>query len=367
MRWSPLLKSAKRGFLYPLQWSGLTAWVAQTAWRRSRLVILCYHGISLEDEHRWHPSLFITPEVFRARLDLLADRGYTVLPLAEAVCRLFEGRLPPRAAAITFDDGLYDFYAEAFPALRAHGFPATVYLTSYYSETQRPVFDSVCSYILWKAGPGAFDGEPFVGTPGRLALGTSAERADVQARIRRHAAAAGLSAHEKDDLARRLAEKLGVDYDRIVARRLFHLMTPGELREISRHGMDVQLHTHRHRTPRERGAFDREIADNRRAVTAVLGERLLEHFCYPNGDIAPCFLPWLAEGRIRTATTCEPGLASRGDHPLLLPRVLDSALLSPVEFEAWLSGLSSFLPTLRRSRDWRRRGGREAPVRAGDR
>ncbi len=357
MNWSPLLKTAKRGVLHPIRWSGLTALVAGSEWRRSRLVILCYHGVALEDEHRWHPSLFISAEGFRARLRLLRDRGYAVLPLAEAAARLFEHRLPPRAAAITFDDGLYDFHAEAFPALQAYGFPATVYLASYHCQDQRPVFDSACSYILWKAGPREFDGTPFVGEPGPLSIRTIAERNAVHARIRRHAAAAGLSAAGKDDLARRLAERLGVDYDHIIARRLFHLMTPDEVRAVASHSIDVQLHTHRHRTPRERGEFDREIADNRRAIAAVLGERELEHFCYPNGDIDPCFLPWLAEGRVRTATTCEPGLASRDDEPLMLPRVVDSAALSPVEFEGWLSGLSSFLPTLRRSRDWRRRAG----------
>jgi peptidoglycan/xylan/chitin deacetylase (PgdA/CDA1 family) len=367
VRWSPLLKIAKRGVLHPLRWSGFTAIVARSEWRRSRLVILCYHGVALEDEHRWHPSLFITAEGFRGRLRLLRDRGYAVLPLGEAVARLFEGLLPPRAAAITFDDGLYDFHAEAFPALRAYGFPATVYLTSYYCQDQRPVFDSACAYILWKAGPRALDGEPFVGAPGTLGIRTAAERADVHARIRRHAAAAGLSAAAKDDLARRLAGRLDVDYDRIVARRLFHLMTPGEVREVAGHSIDVQLHTHRHRTPRDREGFDREIADNRRAIDTVIGESRLEHFCYPNGDIAPCFLPWLAAGGVRTATTCEPGLASGDDDPLMLPRVVDSAVLSPVEFETWLSGLSTFVPTLRRSRDWRRHGGHPVAPPTADR
>ena len=135
-------------------------------------------------------------------------------------------------------------------------------------------------------------------------------------------------------------------------------MTPDEVRAASPATPSTCSCTRIATGPRaSAGKSSREIADNRRAIAAVLGERELEHFCYPNGDIDPCFLPWLAEGRVRTATTCEPGLASRDDEPLMLPRVVDSAALSRVEFEGWLSGLSSFLPTLRRSRDWRRRAG----------
>ena len=35
--------------------------------------------------------------------------------------------------------------------LQQFGFPATVYLTTYYSDYGKPIFGLLCSYVLWRA------------------------------------------------------------------------------------------------------------------------------------------------------------------------------------------------------------------------
>jgi hypothetical protein len=92
-------------------------WFAKSAWRRRRLQILCYHGVSMRDEHDWDPELFVTPAFLRRRFEILRDRGYRVLPLAEAVRCLQSHSLPARSVALTFDDGFYNFFAAAAPLL----------------------------------------------------------------------------------------------------------------------------------------------------------------------------------------------------------------------------------------------------------
>ena len=52
--------------------------------------------------------------------------------------------------SITFDDGTYDFYKQAYPIVKRYGFPVTVYQTTYYSDRGLPVFNLICSYLLWK-------------------------------------------------------------------------------------------------------------------------------------------------------------------------------------------------------------------------
>src|SRR6218665_3340788 len=149
--------SLKRRILTLAGQSGLFHLAASSAWRRQRLMILCYHGISLVDEHLWNPGLYMDRYTFRDRLAMLRDGGYRVLPLDEGLRHLAKGTLPPRAVAITVDDGTYDFYAHALPALREFGLPATLYLTTYYCRHQLPVFDPVCSYMLWKSQGQTFD------------------------------------------------------------------------------------------------------------------------------------------------------------------------------------------------------------------
>jgi peptidoglycan/xylan/chitin deacetylase (PgdA/CDA1 family) len=147
-----------------------------------------------------------------------------------------------------------------------------------------------------------------------------------------------LDTRGKDDLARRLAVHLGIDYDDLLRARLFQLITPEEAALASRAGADIQLHTHRHRTPRNQALFAREIRDNRDRIREFTGREAV-HFCYPSGDYAPEFLPWLRELGVISATTCERGLASPHIDPLLLPRLLDGDQVTTVEFEGWLCGI----------------------------
>jgi hypothetical protein len=89
----------------------------------------------------------------------------------------------------------------------------------------------------------------------------------------------------------------------------------------------------------------KEIADNRSSIQSMTGSSSAPvHFCYPSGVHKRQFLPWLQDAGIVSATTCAHGLASRRSNPLLLPRLLDSSTLSPIQFEGWLTGLASFLP-----------------------
>ena len=57
---------------------GLAA-ARNSQWRGERLLILCYHGVSLDDEHCWNPSLYVSPETFRGR-DLPAGTQVVVSP-----------------------------------------------------------------------------------------------------------------------------------------------------------------------------------------------------------------------------------------------------------------------------------------------
>ena len=58
---------------------------------------------------QFNGSLFISPDVLRSRLQLIRKARCAVLPLDEAIARLYANDLPDRAVVLTFDDGLADF------------------------------------------------------------------------------------------------------------------------------------------------------------------------------------------------------------------------------------------------------------------
>ena len=352
-----MLKKLKQVTLQSLKSTGVSALVQDSRWRRQRLLILAYHGISMIDEHEWNGSQYISPENLRARMQQLKRSGCAVLPLGEAIERLYRNDLPDRAVVLTFDDGFADFYHRAFPIIGDFGFPVTLYLTTFYSYYNRPVFDVICSYLLWRGRARTLIAKDFIGQDVQVNLATNDAREAVLKKIRDFAAQQKLTAEEKDARAAELAAHLGVNYDELLKHRVIHNVTPAEARELSERGVDVQLHTHRHRTPLDRNLFQREIEDNRRYIKELTGKDPT-HFCYPSGVYARRFLPWLDEAGIKSATTCEVGFASRASNRLLLPRFLDNNTMTLIEFEAWLTGVSLALP--RRSAPVRRLAGERA-------
>lgn len=319
-----------------------------SAWRQQRLLILCYHGVSIDDESHWEPLLFISPEQLALRLKALWDGKYAVLPLGDALERLYRRELPPRSVALTFDDGGYDFYRQAWPQLRQYGFPATVYLTTYYSELQRPV-PLILSYLLWKARDTAGVELTEFGIGQTASLSTAQGRQEIMSHLSHQANGQALNGEQKDRIAARLAEHLGIDYQRLMQKRILHLMNREEVKQLAAEGVDFQLHTHRHRTPLSEDLFRREIRENRDLIVKAAGG-VRNHFCYPSGAYRPEFLDWLAKEDVISATTCDTGFATPGTNPLLLPRLVDTSARTGLEFESWLTGIGYFLSRRKRGR-----------------
>ena len=342
-RFLKMLKLIKQHTLGALKTAGVFNLVKSSRWRGQRLLILAYHGFSLDDEHCWDPEMYLTVENLRERFQILKDGDYNVVRLDEGLAGLRSGKLPLNAVALTFDDGNYDFYKLALPLIKEFQFPATLYLTTYYCDYNRPVFPSACSYILWKGREGFFDGSSLIGRDFKTALKTAEERSQVHAHITEFASQERMSGREKDALLRNLATDLNVNYDEILQKRILHLMNPKEVKEISREGVDVQMHTHTHRLPKDRRRFIIEIEKNRDVIKEYTGATA-KHFCYPSGAQETIFSPWLEELGVSSATTCEPALCSREVDVFALPRLVDTSSLSSLEFEGWLTGISHFLP-----------------------
>jgi len=344
-----MLRKAKLAALRSLKKAGVFEWVGGSSWRQKRLLILCFHGISLDDEHLWRPALYMEPQRLEEHLELLKQTRCSVLPLGEALQRLRGGDLPPRSVAITFDDGTYDFYRHARPLLSQYGYPATVYLTTYYTAFELPVFNVICSYMLWKRRGTVLDSGAEIGLTGPLDLRTESTRYSVVLRLVEMAARENLGVREQDAVAARLAQFLDVDFSEIKSKRILQLMNPREVEEIANSGIDVQLHTHRHRTPEDEGLFRREIQDNRNRIRELISKDAV-HFCYPSGVYRRSFLDWLEKEGVVSSTTCDVGLATQQSENLLLPRFIDNQNRTSIDFESWITGVGHLLAIHRAAR-----------------
>ena len=89
-----------------------------------------YHWISPDPGERLR-HWGVTPDQFETQMRFLHEQDYRVLSLGE-VLEVVRGRreAPPRAVALTFDDGYTDFLEQAWPVLERYGQPATVFLVA---------------------------------------------------------------------------------------------------------------------------------------------------------------------------------------------------------------------------------------------
>jgi peptidoglycan/xylan/chitin deacetylase (PgdA/CDA1 family) len=343
-----MLRPVKLAAISMLRGSGIFRLVTNSRWRQQRLLILCYHGTSLEDEHLWRPFLYIDPGKLEQRLESLKKGNFSVLPLGESLQRLRAGTLPARSVALTFDDGTYDFFRRAYPLLKHYGFPVTVYQTTYYTSVERPVFNLICSYMLWKRRGEVIPAAQGLGLHGALDLRTESSRSAVVRALIKISERENRTGPQKDEIAAQLARVLQIDYDGLRAKRILTLMNGRELQEVAGNGVDVQLHTHRHRTPEDEALFRKEIQDNRATIHKLTATEPV-HFCYPSGVYRPAFLPWLRKEHVVSATTCDAGLAAPQTDSLLLPRFVDHQNRTQLEFDSWVTGVGDLLAVRRKA------------------
>ncbi len=327
-------------FLYLSKWCGLFHLARYIT--RKHLRILCYHGFVLADEDCFRPGLFIKPATLYERMKFLSRKGFPVLPLDQALTRLEQADIPPCTTVIVIDDGFYSTYSQALKIFREFSFPVTVYVTTYYVVKEQPIFRLAVQYMFWKTEKHQVD----LTEIGKISSAQSIsleneEKERVTWEIIRYGETQ-CNATQCGDMLRELGQRLEVNYDEIVQKRLFNLMSLVEIREMVNAGIDIQLHTHRHRLPLEEHLVQQEIADNRSILEPLVGHSL-HHFCYPSGVWSKEHWSWLEALDIKSATTCDPGLNYSDTPRLALNRFLDGENISPIEFEAIMFGYSELL------------------------
>lgn len=278
----------------------------------SRALVLCYHRVlprARAVRDAVEPGMFVTPDTFVRQLEWIAQE-LAVLPLGEITERIARGAvLPPRACAITFDDGWRDNHEHAWPALRAAGLPATIFLvTGRVGSTGAFWPDEVCRRL--RPLPDRERRERVASLLGARPAG------DPEAALVSHLKQ--LPEAQRERVLERLAllTEAPVDAGR-------ELLSWDEVEEMARDRIDFESHGASHAIltglPRAR------VLDELRLAQEALRERGLgrhELFAYPSGAFDEAVAESVRCSGHRAAFTTEPGLVAPERPPFILPRVL---------------------------------------------
>lgn len=258
----------KSGFAALVYRAGLLRLRSRLQNREGFRVLMYHHVLPVPDPFLPH----VTVGLFHRQVDFLRNE-MNVLPLEELAATLSGGgEIPPRSVALTFDDEYDDIHRHAFPLLKAHGLPATVFIATGFVDTDRVPWTDELGFLFGKTEKKEIEFD------GRLSL----EGGENRLRALRRVKAALKAIAEADRRARfeDLRKQLAVAAPnpvRVLGRR--------EIREMAEAGISFGAHTVNHpiltRIPAEEA--QREIADSKRMIEKISGRRAAG-FCYPNGE-----------------------------------------------------------------------------------
>jgi peptidoglycan/xylan/chitin deacetylase (PgdA/CDA1 family) len=237
---------------------------------RGRLSILIFHRVLPAPD----PLFPDTPDVegFERRMRWVRD-WFNVLPLAEAVERLYAGTLPSRALCVTFDDGYADNEEHAAPILARLGLTGTFFISTGYLNGGCMWNDRVIEAVR-ACREAQLDLRP-------VGLGTHSMASPKE---RSQAIGAVLKAIKHHEGPQRLAMTEAIERAADAPPAPPLMMQEAQVRSLRRMGMEVGAHTISHPILTRlspAAAFD-EMRGGQQRLQEILDEPVTL-FAYPNG------------------------------------------------------------------------------------
>jgi peptidoglycan/xylan/chitin deacetylase (PgdA/CDA1 family) len=279
--------------------------------RKGRLSILIFHRVLRETD----PLLNGDPDAATfTQLMVWAKECFNILPLDEAVRRLSERSLPPRAASITFDDGYADNFHVARPILESLGLTATFFISTGYLNGGIMWNDKVIEAIR-HCRTSHLDLSSMGMRSYNLSTAASARQCILEVlRSIKH-----LKPSQRDEAV----SKILTHTDTISPTGL--MMTSDQVVALRHAGMQIGAHTVSHPilANLESRAVSDEVADSKCFLENLLQERI-GLFAYPNGkpdlDYRMSDVATIRELGFDAAVTTAWGVADDATDPMQIPR-----------------------------------------------
>jgi len=310
---------------------------------RRSILIIGWHGVSQDDEHKRFQSLFISPETFRRRLEFLR-KHYEIISLDEAVSQHKKRQYKPRQVILTFDDAFCNFKTIAAPILEESGMTATVYVVSKKMASGNPFFPLLVRDMLLSTQIDIAN-SLVSNHDHSFSLKTNKDKQEYKKIVLDHTN--GLSnSDDKMQYCRKLADELHIDINQILNRGTWNSLNTQEVQQLKKQGFSMQLHSHTHiRVTKNRDQLKDEMVQSKKILKEAIGEEAV-HFGYPGGFWDKESWEVLRKTNIRTATTVRNGPNFVKTPLLALRRFLDGEDRTQLEFECGCSNLRWLLHTV---------------------
>lgn len=240
--------------------------------------------------------------------------SFKIIPFLDAVRGLRQGKLPPRAACITFDDGYADNAEIALPVLQKYGIPATFFVSTSFLDGGRMWNDTVIELI--RGAPGDTLDLSGIGL-GQFEIGTILQRRQAVYNVLGQLKYLPLESRQSRIKA--MCALIPV----IPPRNL--MMTSAQIRVLHNAGMEIGGHTVNHPilARMENSAARAEIANGKEMLEDII-RAPVRLFAYPNGkpgrDYLPDHVRMVRELGFDAAVSTAHGAARIGSDMYQLPR-----------------------------------------------
>lgn len=278
--------------------------------KRKKLFILIYHRV-LDEPDYMRPGE-VDKAAFTWQMELLA-KHFNVLPLEEALQRMQNDSLPPRAVSITFDDGYADNYTNALPILQQFNLTATFFIASGFLNGGRMWNDTVIEAVRNFAGPVLDLSEIGLGL---FEVNNESQRSQAASQIIlqiKH-----LSFKQRDQNTQFIAAQ-SQDFPSNL------MMTDDEVRLLHQRGMTIGGHTVNHPilSKLDSTSVAQEINDNKAYLESLL-DSSIQLFAYPNGkpdqDYLPEHVALVKQAGYQAAVATQWGVVNEHSDKWQLPR-----------------------------------------------
>jgi peptidoglycan/xylan/chitin deacetylase (PgdA/CDA1 family) len=273
-----------------------------------------------------HPGIIVSMKTFDTQITFL-KKHFNFISAEIFVEHLEQHQLfPDRSCLITFDDGWYDNYENAFPILSKHRIPALIFLSTAFIDSNKLFWQESITSLLYhiyqdyQKNPSGREkyrrllaAWQLDSILDRQALGLKSYLFDVVSAFKKRKI-------NTSELRTQLEALKINDHSQP---RVDRFMSWKEIREMISQNISFGSHgmNHLRFSEIDEVTMDSELSSSKRMIEEKIGSRTGIYFSYPNGDYTDLAKEKVAQNGYRAAFGTKPGTVTIKDDRFSLKRI----------------------------------------------